>query len=69
MQGKLADMAVISYQKCFDLDSFIVRPFNNFGPRQIQTHLSRSFPITVNRILHNKSPVIEGNGKQSRDFI
>ena len=69
--GKLAaDMAVISYQKCFDLDSFIVRPFNNFGPRQNSNPpLAGVFPITVNRILQNKSPVIEGNGTQSRDFI
>ena len=33
------------------------------------TTLAGVFPITINRILQNKSPVIEGNGKQSRDFI
>ena len=28
-----ADMAIEAYVKMFDLDAFIVRPFNNFGPR------------------------------------
>ena len=28
-----ADFAVESYVKMFDLDAFIVRPFNNYGPR------------------------------------
>jgi len=28
-----ADHAVESYVKMFDLDAFIVRPFNNYGPR------------------------------------
>lgn len=68
--GKLAaDMAVLSYQKCFDLDSFIVRPFNNFGPRQNSTPpLAGVIPLTIKRILNNKLPIIEGDGTQSRDF-
>ena len=67
--GKLAaDMAVLSYQKCFDLDSFIVRPFNNFGPRQTQHLLWQELSYCNKRILDNKSPIIEGDGLQSRDF-
>ena len=68
--GKLAaDMAVLSYQRCFNIDSFIVRPFNNFGPRQNSAPpLAGVIPITIKRILEKKSPIIEGNGLQSRDF-
>ena len=27
-----ADHAVLSYASMFDLDAFIMRPFNNYGP-------------------------------------
>jgi UDP-glucose 4-epimerase len=69
--GKLAaDKALISYNKMFNLDAFIVRPFNNYGPRQL---ISRNeigvIPKTIKRIHLNKSPIIYGNGKQKRDFI
>jgi len=69
--GKLAaDMAVLSYNKAFDLDCFIVRPFNNFGPRQNAVPpLAGIIPITINRILDGLPPIIHGNGMQSRDFI
>ena len=34
--GKLsADQAVLSYFKMFNLDAFILRPFNNYGPNQL----------------------------------
>ena len=69
--GKLAaDMAVLSYNKTFHLDCFIVRPFNNFGPRQNAIPpLAGIIPLTINRILEGLSPIIHGNGLQSRDFI
>lgn len=69
--GKLAaDKALLSYNKMFNLDAFIVRPFNNYGPRQL---ISRPeigvIPKTIKRIYENKSPIIYGSGKQKRDFI
>ncbi len=69
--GKLAaDKALISYFKMFELDAFIVRPFNNYGPRQL---ISRDeigvIPKTVKRIYQNKNPIIYGSGSQKRDFI
>ena len=69
--GKLAaDMAVLSYHKTFDLDAFIVRPFNNFGPRQNPyPPLAGIIPITINRIQDGLEPIIHGDGLQSRDFI
>jgi UDP-glucose 4-epimerase len=65
-----ADMAVESYVKMFDLDAFIVRPFNNYGPRQnYQGYLAGVIPVTAWRILSATPPEIHGTGRQSRDFI
>lgn len=65
-----ADMAVESYVNMFDVDAFIVRPFNNYGPRQnYRGLLAGIIPITAWRIYNNISPELHGDGSQSRDFI
>ncbi|MBN1183786.1 MAG: GDP-mannose 4,6-dehydratase [Bacteroidales bacterium] len=65
-----ADIALQSYVKMFDLDAFIVRPFNNYGPRQnYKGYLAGVIPITAWRILNGMTPEIHGTGNQSRDFI
>lgn len=65
-----ADLAVESYVRMFGLDAFIVRPFNNYGPRQNHKGmLAGVIPITAWRILSNGTPEIHGDGRQSRDFI
>jgi len=65
-----ADIAVNSYVSMFGLDAFIVRPFNNYGPRQnYKGYLAGIIPITAWRILTNIKPEIHGTGLQSRDFI
>jgi UDP-glucose 4-epimerase len=65
-----ADHAVESYVKMFDLDAYIVRPFNNYGPRQnYKGYLAGIIPITAWRILKGITPEMHGEGLQSRDFI
>ena len=65
-----ADLAVQSYVRMFDLDAFIVRPFNNYGPRQnYMGYLAGVIPITAWRILNGMPPEIHGTGDQTRDFI
>lgn len=65
-----ADLALESYVNMFGIDAFIVRPFNNYGPRQNHKgFLAGIIPITAYRILHNIAPEIHGTGEQSRDFI
>lgn len=65
-----ADIAIHSWVNMFDLDAFIVRPFNNYGPRQnYKGYLAGIIPITAYRLLNNISPEIHGTGLQSRDFI
>jgi UDP-glucose 4-epimerase len=65
-----ADLAVESFVHMFGLDAIIVRPFNNYGPRQNHKGLLAGvIPITAWRILKNDLPEIHGDGQQSRDFI
>lgn len=65
-----ADIAVHSWVNMFDLDAFIVRPFNNYGPRQNHKgYMAGIIPITAYRILNDINPEIHGTGLQSRDFI
>jgi UDP-glucose 4-epimerase len=54
----------------FGVDAYIVRPFNNYGPRQNHKGiLAGVIPITAVRLLTGGTPEIHGEGTQSRDFI
>ncbi|MDD4564888.1 MAG: NAD-dependent epimerase/dehydratase family protein [Eubacteriales bacterium] len=65
-----ADIMLGSYVKMYDLDAFIVRPFNNYGPRQnYEGKLAGVIPITISKILSGQMPEIHGKGLQKRDFI
>jgi len=65
-----ADLLLQSYVRMFNLDAFIVRPFNNYGPRQnFEGPLAGVIPVTIKKILEGKAPEIHGSGKQTRDFI
>jgi len=64
-----ADSLVISYYEAFGMDITIPRPFNNYGPRQNDKSYAGVIPLTIKRILRNESPVIYGDGNQTRDFI
>ena len=65
-----ADLALESYFSMFGMDAFIVRPFNNFGPRQNYLgYMAGVIPITIWRIINGYAPEIHGSGNQSRDFI
>ena len=64
-----ADMAVESYIKMFDINALILRPFNNFGPRQNTEQLAGIIPKTIKSIFDGEDVVIEGDGEQTRDYI
>lgn len=65
-----ADLAIQTYVNMFGLDCIIMRPFNNYGPRQNHIgYLAGVIPITAFRILRGLKPEIHGSGEQSRDFI
>lgn len=65
-----ADLMVHSFYKVLGLDISIVRPFNNYGPRQNAVGtLAAIIPATAKRIKEGGMPVVEGDGEQTRDFI
>jgi UDP-glucose 4-epimerase len=64
-----ADHLLLSYHKTFGIDAAIIRPFNNFGPRQNDKTYAAVIPITIKRILSGEAPIIYWDGEQSRDFI
>ena len=65
-----ADIMLKTWVNMFDLDAFIIRPFNNYGPRQNwEPPLASVIPLTVSRILQGNPPEIQGSGRQSRDMI
>ncbi len=65
-----ADLMVHSFSKVLDLDIAIVRPFNNYGPRQnAEGPLAGIIPATARRLKRGGRPMIQGDGEQTRDFI
>lgn len=54
------------YYKMYKLNLIILRLSNIYGPRQWEKGVIPSF---IKQILRNKSPIISGDGKQTRDFI
>ena len=63
------DLIVASYRKTFGTDYAIIRPFNNYGPRQNEGLYAGVIPLTIKRIMDNQKPFITGNGQQTRDYI
>jgi len=63
-----SDHLILSYYKTFGIDVSIVRPFNTYGPRQNEGTYAGVIPLTIKRILKGESPVIYGDGLQTRDY-
>ena len=65
-----ADLMIHSFYKVLGLDISIIRPFNNYGPRQNAVgSLAAIIPATARRIKEGGMPIVEGDGEQTRDFI
>lgn len=64
------DQLIYSYYKTFGLDDYsIIRPFNNYGPRQNSGESAGIVPLCLRAISQNKEIIISGDGKQTRDYI
>ena len=63
------DHVAQSYCQTFGIDAAIVRPFNNFGPRQNEGNYAGVIPIVIQRALRGAPVVIYGDGEQTRDFV
>ncbi len=63
------DQIVLSYVHTYGVDAGILRPFNNFGPRQNAGTYAGIIPIVVQRALAGEPVTIFGDGEQTRDFV
>ena len=61
-----ADRLAYSYWTTYDLPIVIVRPFNNYGPRQ---HPEKVVPRFITQALADEPLTIHGNGHASRDWL
>lgn len=64
-----ADQVVLSYCRTFGIDATIVRPFNQFGPRQNDKTYAGIIPIVISRVKSGQPIHIFGDGEQTRDYI
>lgn len=64
-----ADLIIQSYIKTFSIDATIIRPFNNFGPRQNLGSYAGIIPIIIKNVKEEVPIEIFGDGEQTRDFM
>ena len=61
-----ADRLAYAYRATYDLPIVIVRPFNNYGPRQ---HPEKVIPRFVIQALADEPLTVHGDGSASRDWL
>ncbi len=61
-----ADRLAFSYYVTYGLPIVIVRPFNNYGPRQ---HPEKVVPRFITQALRDEPLTIHGDGRASRDWL
>lgn len=60
-----ADRLVEAYYLTYHIPAVIIRPFNQFGPRQ---HLEKLIPRFITSCLMNQPLTVHGSGRSQRDF-
>lgn len=60
-----ADRLVEAYYLTYRIPAVIIRPFNQYGPRQ---HLEKLIPRFITSCLMNQPLTVHGTGKSQRDF-
>ncbi|MBP7055321.1 MAG: SDR family oxidoreductase [Candidatus Omnitrophica bacterium] len=64
-----AEHYCVTFAKTFGLETVSLRYFNVFGPRQNpESKYSAVIPIFIFNMIRGESPVVDWDGKQSRDF-
>src|SRR5499433_99688 len=61
-----ADRLAYSYAVTYELPIVIVRPFNNYGPRQ---HPEKVVPRFITSALSDEPLTVHGDGHASRDWL
>ena len=57
------------YKKEYGLNYTALRYANVYGPRQNPKGEAGVIAVFINKILHDEQPVINGDGKQTRDYV
>lgn len=58
------------YSDIYNLSTISLRYFNVFGPKQDpKSQYAAVIPIFIDKLIKNESPVIYGDGEQTRDFV
>jgi UDP-glucose 4-epimerase len=64
-----SDHLVRTYAETFGLDALVVRPFNNYGPRQNARRYAGFIPTLLRAVAVGQPCTIFGDGRQTRDYI
>ncbi len=63
------DLIALSYKKTFGSDTLVLRPFNNYGPRQNSKEFAGVIPLSIGKMIKGEIIQIHGKGDQTRDYI
>jgi len=61
-----ADRLAYAYFRTYGLPVFIIRPFNNYGPRQYPEKL---IPFYVTNAMEDRPLLVYGTGRNTRDWV
>lgn len=61
-----ADRLVYAFTKTYDIPALIVRPFNQYGPRQ---HIEKVIPRFITSAILGEPLVVHGDGSSQRDYL
>ncbi|HJT55526.1 MAG TPA: GDP-mannose 4,6-dehydratase [Ktedonobacteraceae bacterium] len=64
-----SDHLVRTYAATFGVDALVVRPFNNYGPRQNDQQYAGVIPTMLKCAFGEDTFTIFGDGKQTRDYL
>ncbi len=64
-----SDHLVRTYAATFGVDALVVRPFNNYGPRQNDQQYAGVIPTLLRCAFEKRPFTIFGDGLQTRDYI
>ncbi len=66
----VAEQYIQMFNELYDLETVCLRYFNVYGPRQgLKSAYSGVITAFIAKLLRGESPVIYGDGEQSRDFV
>ena len=64
-----SDHLVRTYAATFGIDALVVRPFNNYGPRQNDQQYAGVIPTMLRSAFEGRAFTLFGDGQQTRDYI